>query len=117
MFAVYFKQREIHTRYTCGICTWYSDCRGTNGTNRHIFFCDECGLEKAKIVSNMGGGDLHRLQVDAMADATPRIGAYIDGRIKKTDLAEFTGKEFSDLIECVIREYRKSMQTMTEAYY
>ena len=100
---------------TCGICAGYCwNVQGAAGPYRHVFFCDECGLERAKELGKMSGIRLYEIQRQALANASPNIGAYLD-RLGKTELSELSGDEWLDFLATVLTEYEKAMREITGA--
>ena len=106
---------DMRERHLCGVCSGLSDVRGAARRNRHVFFCDECGLGRAKEIGDMSSADLRQLQKDALADASPRIGAFLDTRLRKTDLAAMTEPEWLAFLAQVVAEYGVSMRKLTGA--
>jgi len=49
----------------------------------------------------------------AMEMSSERAGEYL-GWLKKTDMAEFSQKEWSDLIEVIVTGYFEGMQNLAE---
>jgi hypothetical protein len=111
-----FARIDMREANTCGVCAWFCPVQGTAGrSNKVIFYCDECGMRKAKMIGDMSGIDIHKLQRNAIADASSRIGEYLEKRIGKTDLAAMTEAQWLDFLEYVVREYRTSMHKLTDA--
>ena len=99
----------------CGVCASYCwNVRGADGAYRHVFFCDECELARAKRIGAMSGIELHEMQQQALADASPRLGAYLD-KLGKTELTEMSGAEWLAFLTRVVDEYSFSMRTLTGA--
>ena len=106
---------DIRDAHLCGVCA--DVClvlRGANGNYRHVFFCGECELRRAKMVANMSGIGLKTLQGQSLLDASPRIGAFLD-KIGKTDTVQMTEIEWMQFLDVVIREYSASMRKLTDA--
>ena len=52
-------------------------------------------------------------ELKAMEISSERAGEYLEW-LKKTDMAEFSQKEWSDLIEVIVTGYFEGMQNLAE---
>ena len=52
-------------------------------------------------------------ELKAMEISSERAGEYLEW-LKKTDIAEFSQKEWSDLIEVIVTGYFEGMQNLAE---